>query len=735
MKAFFALILTLSGTLILNAQGLNLPFLDNFENDIDGWTTQNTISGAQWYWNNEEGYEGSNSVSFTLNLMKPYDDNDAWLVTPNINTDTISHVKINFKYMRWGDYLSPRLYYTYNFTGDVTTTEWTEIEGLNWVDDRLQYYDIPRLEIETPEDNFWFAFRYQTTADTAAAFYIDNFKIESYTPPSPFVKVDSTEHFAFFTNINSEKDFHLNIKDELEKQFDKLSSLWNRPGIDDIFIDSDKVKVYFSVKTDINLVTEETPSWKSGFYDTKSQSLFLSPLILPNQADFYGTFCNLAINTFSQLAIVKKFERENNTYLPSYFLEGFGMYEMGIRPRRDSVVNYLNNNATPDFDFLTDTSGISNTLKKDMILTNIEGQLLTTWSYLAVGPGAYSYISFQWPNYLKYFYGQSETSRIKLMLETEHFDFYWAENDTAHSYEIERYFEDEYTFYVENYKFLPKHKFNVVIIPTEAIGMSLTGYDDFNGGAGCGGDLVIDLSPNYNYNAKNYYSKYFGYEGLCAHEFFHVFYNHFMWQIPGGFWAEGTADFSQRHSLNWAIPEHSLWKIEELFTTYKKNHNATINLKHIADNPYGEIDIYFLGDMFFEFLYQKHGGYENIRKFFNQGMDYSVFEATYEEIDNGYIKFLKSLVGITDVEELNKFPVKIFIENNQLVIQNSNQIQDNRIELFNITGQKLLERNISVNQNEKWVLPLPFNGKSKIYIVRLYSGKSTIVKKLYNPEL
>jgi hypothetical protein len=172
--------------------------------------------------------------------------------------------------------------------------------------------------------------------------------------------------------------------------------------------------------------------------------------------------------------------------------------------------------------------------------------------------------------------------------------------------------------------------------------MELLNYTDyFNGGVACGGDLVIELSPNPNYNEEIYYSKYFGYNGMCAHEFFHIYYNHFMWEIPGGFWAEGTADFSQRHSLGWEIPPHSLWKIEWLFSDYAEQYNVDIDLEHISTNPNNEIDIYFFGDMFFEYLYIHHGGYEKIMEFFNQGMDYSVFDATYNEIDEGYINFLK----------------------------------------------------------------------------------------------
>ena len=124
-----------------------------------------------------------------------------------------------------------------------------------------------------------------------------------------------------------------------------------------------------------------------------------------------------------------------------------------------------------------------------------------------------------------------------------------------------------------------------------------------------------------------------------------------MWEIPGGFWAEGSADFSARHALDLGIPQHSLWKIESLFTDYTNEFNIVPDLEHISTNPNLMLDIYFLGDMFFEYLYINHGGYEKIREFFNAGMDYTVFNATYEEIDIGYINYLKYLYTLLDTHE------------------------------------------------------------------------------------
>ncbi len=255
-------------------------------------------------------------------------------------------------------------------------------------------------------------------------------------------KQENRSILSFILIIQKTLNIGLDIKDELEAQYNKLTSLWDRPGIEIIFSENKKIKVYYSDKVNIEFVTAGTPSWENGFHNTNKLEIFLSPLQTASQENYYTNLTNLAKNEFSQLAIEKKFKRENNNYFPPHFLEGFGLYESGFRPRRDSILKYLNENEIPDFDFVRDTSGISNTLKRDLIISNIEGQILCGWSYLAVCPGASSYVSNQWPNYLEFFYKASETERIKLQKSSANFDFYVVQSDTNHLSEIVSYFEN-----------------------------------------------------------------------------------------------------------------------------------------------------------------------------------------------------------------------------------------------------------------------------------------------------
>jgi hypothetical protein len=655
---------------------IELPFFDDFEETISNdaiftkWTTENLEGWHYWHLIPGNGNPGQ----CTRFEMTDLTQND-WLITKPINCEGSNQLKINFDTWFNNTGPKPKLFFTNSYNGNALQSNWTELSYSLGESENI-WHSVDHIIIDNSNESIYFAFQYEADANAGIYFLLDNFSVKSYTPPVPFELVGNTDHFEFYTNIPGNSDYYLEINDVLENQFEKLSSLWDRPGKENLFNESQKIKVYYADKQDIDIINPNTPTWKCGFHNSTTLEIYLSPLSNPAQVSYYSDLHTLAQNEFSQLAVEKKFMSNRNN-LPPHFLEGFGLYESGFRPRRDSIIKYQSINPVPDFNFISDTSGISNTLKKDLIVSNIEGQILSGWSYLFVGPGASSFINSQWPAYLKYFYTEPENTRIKLLISTTDFDFYGAISDSSHFSEIVSYFESAYSFYQDNYKFKPNHRFNVVIVPTEPIGMQLLNYDDyFNGGVACGGELVIQLSPNYNYNEQVYYSKYFGYSGMCAHEFFHIFYNHFMWQIPGGFWAEGTADFSQRHSLGWEIPEHSLWNINWLFNAYATEYNVDVNLEHISTNPNQVLNIYFLGDMFFEYIHEFHGGYEKIREFFNSGMDYSVFNATYNEIDTGYINYLKGLIsyGIDEPFSVNQFTIY------------PNPLSDNSTISFDITG-------------------------------------------------
>ncbi|NQU54734.1 MAG: T9SS type A sorting domain-containing protein [Bacteroidetes bacterium] len=705
-------------------------FFDDFEETISNdatfanWTTENLEGWHYWHIIPWGGAGGGQCLRFENTDINQND----WIITNAINCSEAENLKISFNHFFHGEKIPPKLYYTSQYNGDASQSAWTEI-SYSLGENTDEWYLAEDIIIENPGETIYFGFHYESTPETAIYFLLDNFWVKNYKQIT-YELTGSSEHFNYYTQFQDHSDFHLEIKNDLEAQYNKFTSLWDRPGKEKIFSENEKIKVYYSEKENIEFITTETPSWKNGFHNTNKLEIFLSPLQTTAQENYYTNLTNLAINEFSQLAIEKKLTRDQNNNFPPYFMEGFGLYESGFRPCRDSIVKYLNETDS-NIDFLLDTTGICNTLKRDVIISSIEGQLLSGDSYLRVGPMYSSYFQERLPKYWKYFYAEPENQRIKLIISTNRFDFYGAISDSSHFSEIVNYFENAYSFYISKYNFEPKHRFNVVIVPTETIGMQLLNYDDyFNGGVGCGGDLVIQLSPNYNFNQQDY-DKY--YAGLSAHEFFHIYYNHFMWQIPSGFWAEGSADFSARHFLGNDIRRERFWMIEWTFNEYAQKHNIELNLEHISKNPNLELDIYYLGDMFFEYLYQFHGGYEKIIEFFNQQMDFSVFESTYEEIDKGYINYLKSLVGInTASDEIDDNDLNFWFSNKQIFIQNSSQSNRFKINVFAVTGQKLFQKEISITSNETQNFSIPNLEAFQFYIVRIKSKHETIIKKLIN---
>lgn len=709
-------------------------FFDDFEQAIsddssfEHWTQENLEGWHYWHIIPGGGPDGSQCMRFENNDLRNHD----WLISKAISCEGADSILIGFDYFHSAGESKPRLWMSTAYSPPASGTSWQEVEYE--MDPEQGVWHHTDMVVECPGEVLFLAFEYKADPQEAMFILLDNFQVMIHET-IVYERVGESTHFEFYTSWPDSSSYWTALIPALEKQYLKLSGVWNRPGIEDVFKEDQRVKIYYTERDNISQALDASPAWKCGYLDAREATLYLSPLLSPLQNEYYESFEGLAINAFSQMAIMRKYLREGGEDFLPYFLEGFGLYESGFRPRRDSILRYMELYPELDYDMVRDTTGISTTFKKDLIACNIEGQLLTGWAYLGVNPGAYTYQIFQWPAHLEYFYALDEENRIKLQRSTTWFNFYCATSDTFRLKEVEGWFRDAREFYIENYEFDPRHPFNVVIYTNPEMGARHMVYNDYNGGSGCGGDKVDEISPNYNFNSSAYYSKYFGYAGLVAHEFFHVFQNHFMWDFPGGFWAEGSADFSQCHSLGWELPRHSFWNIEDLFGAYADRHpGEEINLAHIAENPHLELDIYFLGHAFFEFLFENYGGYIPIREFFNRGMDYSVFGASYEEIDQGYIAYLKRLLTLdTEGEHIGQPGPKAWLQRDVLNLRGaSGEIRDLEITIFNLAGQEMLSR---VQKN--WTggaicFPMPELETGNIYILGIKDGGQLTGMKIIN---
>ncbi len=628
-------------------------FFDDFEKDIDGWKTQNTISNAQWYWNSIEGFEGSNSASFTLNLVKPYDINDAWFVTPEINTETAEYVKINFKYMRWGDYLSPRLYYTYNFTGDVETTIWNEIENVEWGSDVLKYYDISPLEIETPGNNFRFAFRYQTTQEIAAAFYIENFKIESYIPPVPFEKVGSSENFEFYTNISGESNYWPELKDKLEVAYLRYKSIWERPSSNTVFPPGQKVKIKYCSREDIPKFDANTPVWDCGSFDFQSGEIYLTNPESIDQQEYYGDVASIAVNELAQMALKGWLDRDSE----AWYSEGFGLHEMGYRPDRTQLLQKLSAMGTekPEIDQIVDISQLNVAGNKDLMASLFESKALIHCNFY----GHWGNDLYKWWQLLKHYYIKN-VDRIELLYSTEHFDFYAAAKENPYILSMATNMEEQLSVQESRFYKTMDHRVSVCIYDNE-VGLEINNRTDFQGLA----------NPPDNINTSHLE---IGHYGLANHEFMHIWVNMLspfsfdFLQYPGQFINEGLAESTDRFMADEEMPFHN-YKIQGLYYHYQRKYNREPTWMEIVDNAEVNaedgfwVDAYALGEMYWRYMNDKYpvNFWEKVKLFLQNGRDWSVFGGkTSEQEGAEFIQFMKELAFVGPPLETTSIP---FYEN------------------------------------------------------------------------
>jgi len=184
-------------------------------------------------------------------------------------------------------------------------------------------------------------------------------------------------------------------------------------------------------------------------------------------------------------------------------------------------------------------------------------------------------------------------------------------------------------------------RFHICIYYDEQTGIEMTGFDNFNGGAG-----ALNISPH------NFYDGIEGYPFLIAHEFGHVFNDFMYYDFPFGFYHEGMANFSAFNvfGADWSDGK---WKINYVFDYYQNNYSREPTLDEFINNPdaddpdfYG-IDPYFFGFEFIRYIYGEYGIIK-LKEFFNSGLNYNIFIESYSEIETGYKNYLKSINNNTD---------------------------------------------------------------------------------------
>jgi len=662
MKTTLTLFILLISVAGVKSQNLELPFFDDFSNDYANWTTYSITGDEQWHLSGDDGIDGGKCARFYI-TTNPAQANNDWLVSKVINTEGISNIAIEFKYWFHGDGMKPEFYFTTSFSGDVSATDWTELDNSFWKNEWT--WNSARIEIKNPGNTLVFAIRYQSTTENSEYVLIDNFSMKEFEP-AVYEKVGTTEHFEFYTSIADETDYWSEISDELENYFQKYCGIWNIEGKEDFIDKNIKTKIYYTEKANIPFVSETTPETKSGFFDRETKTIYLSPLNTTEKQEYYESMEGLAINTFAGYAKKHQLFRDQNGYdeLPAYYTEGFGLYEQGFRPRLDSIIKAREEHP---YDFTHEDLDIMNifsgTYEKDIIVSYVEGQIVGLLDYYGTAP--YSSHIERWNKHLIYFYDTTDVVRIKNYASNEHFDIYCSSRDTMFIDSFFVWLERPRQFYIDSFQIEVNRKFNLVIYYDEKTGMDMTGYDNWNGGAG-----GLDISPHNFWGGP-----YDGYDWLLAHEFGHVYNSIINPEMPVGFYQEGMANLSGGMATggNEELKSYDdLWKVEYVFSFYKNKFNREPTLEELITNAHaGEpglewgADCYFFGTEFIRFLRDTQG-YLKIKEFFQSGLDFEVFNNSYEEIEQGYIERLNYLHSIRDYNE------PVILKNSTLNVERGN---------------------------------------------------------------
>lgn len=691
-------------------------FFDDFEDEdnteFNKWTTENIEGWQYWHviaWNGNPGH--------CMRFENCDTDQDDWLITKAISCAGAENLKISFSHLFHANKVPPKLYYTSQYNGNAGESVWTELT-YTFGDNENKWYPSGDFIIETPGDKIFFAFHYQAKANKGAFFLLDNFSVKSYSPPPPSEKVYSTEHFDFYTNYTDSTDFYKDISEGLEKQFDKMASIWESPQ-SSVKIYEKRFKVYFSDISEIESVNEETPAWKSGFFDTSSYTIFLSPIDNVAKSSIYQNKNSVAISELSQLFFCLYRNLNYSNQEGNNFIESFGLYESGYRPNRNNI-NLALDDIGDRKPIINDVRGLDKLLNeksRDLSVSLIESCILGSGTERLES----NFNEKLWQLHLHYFYEVDESLAIRLSKQSDHFNIYCIPGDDNYIEYTDNKLEELYNRFTDIYDLSLKHPTNVVIYPNEATGMEFTNSEWYNGGHAMGKDNYNMLSPNITNNPTDVL------DGFLGHEFFHVIHYNLIsvnWIPDYKFYMEGLADYmgAENYNPRFAIEFH---QAAGTIKAFNNNFQRDPTLDEIMKNTHqenpaiGYINPYFFGAIFYKYLIDnKIANYIELKAFFAESANWNIFKYSYDEIDKGYINFLKRICGFVPPDTLTGIPFKDTFEdiytgwcipnysmNDNWFVSNNGISTGNRC-------AKFYNYDSNSNGNEAWLISPPLNAEN-----------------------
>lgn len=527
--------------------------------------------------------------------------------------------------------------------------------------------------------------------------YIDELRISNlvrdFTAPVPELPPlqIQTNNIEFYSS-SSDANTWSTLSQAMQSEFLELSSYWDRPGNPQLVPLGTKIKIYHLNRSDFEQYAGTVmPAWKCGWFIHDVYTVLVTTPDGTEQENYYGTFESLAKGSLAQLMVNLHLINEGNNSASFHLLEGFGLYRGGYRPNRDMILQAINDlGRYPVTSDINDNKNYTTDYMKDLIVSRIESQLFTGIAYQGINEWLSERV---WSAYFKYYHENSDAARMKLSKTSNNFDIYCTQQDEQFLDTIVARLEEKLAHYRNCYEMEINNRFNIVIFPNEAAGMACMGYDDhYNGGSGCGGDKLDILSP-INFGGGITEALY----SLIPHEFFHVFHNHMVKAgTLYGFHPEGMAEFMTYGTTTPEYLQNRKWYIENAMKTFNQNHGRDPNLADFMADADGTLSVYTFGQAFWYYMHQNHADYTKIKQFFNDGQDWNVFEATYEEIEQGYLNYLSSIITL-DINDEMIIPDELVLRQNYpnpfnpttMVEYGIPEQSKIKIEIFNMLGQSV----------------------------------------------
>ena len=149
---------------------------ETFATDLGSFTTQETVGNYPWVFAANYGAKASGYANGASQNA------ESWLISPAMNLTGETKASIAFDYViNKGDVnaaaTNHKLLITSNYTGDVTTTEWTEVEygavnNGNWTFNNTGNIALPESMMDKPA--VVIAFKYVSTTENSSTWEIKN---------------------------------------------------------------------------------------------------------------------------------------------------------------------------------------------------------------------------------------------------------------------------------------------------------------------------------------------------------------------------------------------------------------------------------------------------------------------------------------------------------------------------------------------------------------------------------